>query len=161
MADDSESKRGCGFFLLVVIVGLMALGAIFKTVEMIKYKLDPASRPEAPPPQVTPYPSTPPPLSGPAAKAAEEAALKLYAMQAKGLIQLSIAEPSTFLLVEPLAWRGLTHRDKQKLILMAGTFAHGLNAQGKNILFVICQDLTSRKTLARYSLRDKHLEILR
>lgn len=80
--------------------------------------------------------------------AAEEAGIKLLAMQQKGLIQLNISEPSTFMEVEPLAWKGLTHKDKVNLVRTAISFCNGLNQKGKKIIFVILRDMTSGKKLA-------------
>lgn len=80
--------------------------------------------------------------------AAEDAGIKLMAMQQKGFIQLNIDEPSTFMQVEPLAWKGLMHNDKVNLVRTAITFCNGLNQKGKRIMFVILQDMTSGKKLA-------------
>jgi hypothetical protein len=80
--------------------------------------------------------------------AAEEAGLKLMAMQQKGFIQLNIDEPSTFMQVEPLAWKGLMHKDKVNLVRTAIRFCSGLNQKGRKIMFVILQDMTSGKKLA-------------
>lgn len=79
---------------------------------------------------------------------AEEAGLKLMAMQQKGFIQLTIDEPSTFMQVEPLAWKGLMHKDKVNLVRTAMSFCNGLNQKGRKIIFVILQDMTSGKKLA-------------
>ena len=79
---------------------------------------------------------------------AEEAGLKLMAMQQKGFIQLNIDEPSTFMQVEPLAWNGLMHNDKVNLVRTAMSFCNGLNQKGRKIIFVILQDMTSGKKLA-------------
>lgn len=92
---------------------------------------------------------------------AEEAGARLLAMQGRGLIQLSISEPSTFLLVEPLGWKGLKHVEKKKLARLALTFCRGLNQKGKNILFVILQDMTSRKTLGKAFVKSGRIEIYR
>lgn len=80
--------------------------------------------------------------------AAEDAGLKLMAMQQKGYIQLNIDEPSTFMRVEPLAWNGLMHKDKVNLVRTAMRFCSGLNQKGRKITFVILQDMTSGKKLA-------------
>ena len=46
---------------------------------------------------------------------------------------------------EPLAWRGLMHKEKIKLVRTAMTFCSGLNKEGKRIMFVFLQDMTSGK----------------
>ena len=89
----------------------------------------------------------------------QEAGMRLLAMQSKGLIELSIGEPSTFMLVEPLGWKGLKHVEKKNLVRLALLFCQGLNQEGKNIDFVIVQDMTSRDTLARAYVKENRFEI--
>lgn len=93
---------------------------------------------------------------------AEDAGVKLLALQSKGIIELQISEPSTFLLVEPLAWKGMTHRDKIQLCQTAIMFLDGLNQkQSKKIDFLIVWDMTDHSTLARGYLDENRIEILK
>ena len=91
---------------------------------------------------------------------AEDAGLRLLAMQQKGLVNLQIGEPNTFLLVEPLAWKGMTHQDKRKLLNLAMTFCRGLRDKDhKHIDFVTIWDMTTHDTLAVGYLSDNRMEI--
>ncbi|MHC1726541.1 MAG: hypothetical protein AB9866_11105 [Syntrophobacteraceae bacterium] len=91
----------------------------------------------------------------------KEAGMRLLALQAKGYIELTIAEPSTFLLIEPKAWQAMLHKDKIDLCNLAWAFVDGLNRKGKRVQFVIVEDMTKRKTLARVFLQEGRVEILK
>jgi len=91
---------------------------------------------------------------------AEEAGIRLLAMQKKGLVDLQIGEPNTFLLVEPLAWKGMTHQDKRKLLNLAMTFCRGLrDKDNRNIEFVTLWDMTTHETLAVGYILSNRMEI--
>ncbi len=91
---------------------------------------------------------------------AEEAGLRLFALQSKGYIRLHTGEPSTFIEVEPIAWKSMMHQDKEKMCRLAQAFITGLNQQqGKKIQFIFFKDMTSRETLAEVSLRDSNILI--
>jgi len=92
---------------------------------------------------------------------AEEAGLRLLALQSKGYIDLHIGEPSTFILVEPKAWAAMTHHDKRKLCRLALSFCRGLNREGKNILYIHLKNMTTWNSLARVWVESGQIEIFK
>ncbi|MCK9377583.1 MAG: hypothetical protein M0P73_15710 [Syntrophobacterales bacterium] len=70
----------------------------------------------------------------------------LAALSQKGLIQVCPGDISTFILVEPLWWRTLSHAKKVTLVNAAITVAQ---TEKKRPDFIIIQDMTARETLAR------------
>jgi hypothetical protein len=91
---------------------------------------------------------------------AEDAGLRLFALQSRGFIRMYISEPSTFIEVEPKAWASMLHQDKEKICQLAKSFITGLNQQqGKRIDFVIFRDMTQKETLADICLKDGYISI--
>ncbi|OPX95489.1 MAG: hypothetical protein A4E58_02088 [Syntrophorhabdus sp. PtaB.Bin006] len=92
----------------------------------------------------------------------EEAGVRLVALSKKGYISLQIAEPSTFMLVEPKVWRAMMHQDKVNLCQTALIFLQGYKRQKlSKISYLIVWDMTSHDTIARAYLDDNRIEILR
>jgi hypothetical protein len=92
---------------------------------------------------------------------AEEAGMRLLAMESKGLLKIMVGEPITYMLVEPRGWKGLTPEKKEELARLALTLCQGFNQRGKNIDFVIIRDMISRDTLGRAFIKDGRIEILK
>ncbi|MEJ2090802.1 MAG: hypothetical protein P8X65_01265 [Syntrophobacterales bacterium] len=92
---------------------------------------------------------------------AEEAGMRLLAMQDKGLIKMRVGEPITYILVEPQNWKDLKPEKKEELARLALTLCHGFNQKGKKIDFVIIRDMTSRETLGRVFIKNGRIEILK
>lgn len=123
---------------------------------------------QAPPPPQAATPSPPPaappitPVQG-SGKAkytpAEEAGLRLAALESRGHLRLAIGQDIAFIDVEPTSWQAMRHRDKENLCRLAQTFIDGLNQQGRNILFIFFRDMTTKAKLAEVSLRDGHTSI--
>jgi len=73
-------------------------------------------------------------------------AIVLSKLSHQGLIQVAPGDISTFILVEPLWWKNLTHRKKVVLVNAAMVVAR---TETKPPLFIIVQDMTSRDTVAK------------
>lgn len=92
----------------------------------------------------------------------EEAGLRLLALQSKGYINISLGDPSTFILVEPKAWQAMMHKDKVNLCRLAITYVRELNQKdGCKREFVFLQDMTSRKDLGRGFIQTGKIEIFK
>ena len=92
----------------------------------------------------------------------EEAGLRLLALQSKGYIDISLGDPSTFILVEPKVWHAMMHKDKVNLCRMAITYVSELNQKdGGKREFVFLQDMTSRENLARGFIQTGKVEIFK
>jgi len=70
----------------------------------------------------------------------------LAELSQKGFIQICPGDISTFILVEPLWWKTLTHIRKDKNVQ---AMINGARTEGSPPEFVIFQDMTSRDTLAK------------
>ena len=92
---------------------------------------------------------------------AEEAGMKLLAMESKGLLKIMVGEPITYMLVEPKKWKSFKTEKKQELARLALTLCQGFNQRGKKIDFVIIRDMTSRETLGRAFIKDGSIEIFK
>ena len=92
---------------------------------------------------------------------AEEAGMRLLAMESKGLLKIMVGEPITYMLVEPQNWKSLKPEKKEELARLALTLCQGFNQRGKNIDFVIIRDMTSRETLGRAFIKDGRIKILK
>lgn len=92
----------------------------------------------------------------------EEAGLRLLALQSKGYIDISLGDPSTFILVEPKAWQAMMHKDKVNLCRLAISYIRELNQKdGSKREFVFLQDMTSRKDLGRGFIQTGQIEIFK
>lgn len=80
----------------------------------------------------------------------------LASLSQKGLIQISPGDISMFILVEPLWWKGLSHGQKANLVNAAITVAR---TERKPPKFIIVQDMTERKTLAKGFVDSGEVEI--
>lgn len=88
--------------------------------------------------------------------------MKLLAMQKKGYINLVLVEPNPILYVEPLAWKGMTHRDKVKLGSLALDFINGLNKeQGQKYSYVFIKNMTTKEHLGTVHLEENRVEIFK
>lgn len=155
--------------MLYVLAALAVIGVIITGIEKLVSKA-PSVPPRSPQVQILPgsaplenhasppAKSTPKP-AGRASAAAEDAGLRLLALQSRGHIRLAVAEPSTFIEVEPKSWAAMTHQDKEKMCRLAKTYITGLNQQGRKIDFIFFKDMTSRATLAEVCLKDGHISI--
>ena len=93
---------------------------------------------------------------------AEEAGVRLLAMQQKGYVQLVLVDPNPLLYVEPLAWKNLTHRDKVDLGNLALVFVNGLKKE-KNLKYqwVFIKDMTTKDSLGTVHLNENRVEIFK
>jgi hypothetical protein len=93
---------------------------------------------------------------------AEEAGVRLLAMQQKGYVQLVLIDPNPLLYVEPLAWKNLTHRDKVDLGTLALLFVNGLKKE-KNLKYqwVFIKDMTTKDSLGTVHLNENRVEIFK
>lgn len=73
-------------------------------------------------------------------------AMVLTSLAQKGLIQIISGDISVFVLVEPLWWKGLSHRGKVAVVSAVITVARN---EKKKPDFIIVQDMTERETLAK------------
>lgn len=95
---------------------------------------------------------------------AEDAGIRLLAMQQKGYINLVLIEPNPILFVEPLAWKNMTHHDKVKLGNLALLFVNGLKQkEGKkyNYDYVFIKDMTTKEHLGTVYLNENRVEIFK
>ena len=130
-------------FLPVLLVFSLVLGIVSDVSAQKKTRTKESSTPK----QLTP---------------SEEAGVKLLALQSKGYIDLQIAQPSTFLLIERKVWGAMMHKDKVDLCRTALTFLQGLKKeQSKKIDFLIVWDMTSHDTIARGYIDENRIEILK
>ena len=93
---------------------------------------------------------------------AEEAGLRLMALQQKGIVQLVLTDPNPLLYVEPLAWKNMTHRDKVNLGKLALSFVNGLKKEkGYRYDWVFIMDMTTHDKLATVHLNESRVEIFK
>jgi len=80
----------------------------------------------------------------------------LAGLSQKGLIQICPGDISSFVLVEPLWWKKLTHVRKQKTVQAMINVAR---TERKSPDFVIFQDMTSRETVAKGFVKSGNITI--
>ncbi|MEJ2671464.1 MAG: hypothetical protein P8168_04525 [Deltaproteobacteria bacterium] len=80
----------------------------------------------------------------------------LASLSQKGLIQICPGDISSFILVEPLYWKKLTHVRKQKTVQAMINVAR---TEKNPPEFVIFQDMTSRETLAKGFVKSGRITI--
>ena len=85
-------------------------------------------------------------------------AMVLANLSQQGLVQIVPTDQTTFMFVEPLFWKGLTHVKKLALVNAGITVTR---TEKQPPLFVIVQDMTSKATLARGFLDKGNIEILK
>jgi hypothetical protein len=89
-----------------------------------------------------------------------DAGMKILAMSKKGYVSIVDVEPSPAVLIEPLGWRGFTHRDKVLFTRVAAIFFHGLaEERHKKFIFVFVRDMTTNAVLAYADLKTGEVEI--
>jgi len=100
------------------------------------------------------------PLSG--LSPAEDAGIRLLAMQQKGYVNLVLIDPNPLLYVEPLAWKNMTHRDKVNLGNLALLFVNGLKKKkGLKYDWVFIKDMTTKESLGTVHLNENRVEIFK
>jgi len=93
---------------------------------------------------------------------AQEAGVRLLAMQQKGYVQLVLIDPNPLLYVEPLAWKNLTHKDKVDLGNLALLFVNGVKKeQNRKYDYVFIKDMTTKDSLGTVHLKENRVEIFK
>jgi len=93
---------------------------------------------------------------------AEDAGLRLVALEFKGHIKLAIGDPFPVMLVEPITWRSMTHHQKINLGELALKYVNGLKKeQNLKYEFVFINDMTTKERLGTVYLNENRVEVFK
>lgn len=159
MGKDSteEKSRGCFGTVVLIIFGLVVLGALANLIKPEK-----TTKKESPKAYTGGEQSDKQAVNSRYLRSVPDKQLQVSAelvarCVSKGWMQVGSDSNSVYVKVEPLLWRRFTHIRKQKLVQAVMNITW---SDAKGQAFVIFMDMTSGSTLARGYLDTGRIEIL-